>query len=526
MKKIFLAAFLLLCIGAQAQDTYLNNTLVNGTGDLYGTARYVGMGGAMGALGADLSTMSFNPAGIGLYRRSDISITAGGIWNQDGTKYGSNASGTFDQAGAVFATRPTGSGTNFVFGFNYQKKINYNSAFDIVGGKLNGLSQMDQLADLVNYKYDARYNLAGLALNPYNTAESYLSLSDDLTHYGNIYSPQEFDADYHFSGSLNSYDLDFAFNHKDRVYFGFDVGFENVDFSGYTRYSEWNDPTSSKAVPGDYTLNNDLKITGWGVNLKFGIIARPFAESSFRIGLAVETPTWYKLRNSTLYFLYDDFARVIAQESMGINFKSDEIESIVNYKLTTPWRVRASMGSTIGQYLAWDVDYEVANWSGMSQRYDGNYNINYDNGMSDHMKNNLATIHLLKVGVEGKLSSSFALRVGYNYASAPMSSQASFDQCDINSLSMDYATRTSFMRMKPTNIITLGMGYKYKKFYADIAYKLRSQKADFFAFDTAFDRDMDGYFVIDNPEMIGRTIDPVEVNKTTHQITATLGFKF
>lgn len=523
MKKILFTASLLLCISSQAQDTYLNNTLVNGTGDLYGTARYVGMGGAMGALGADLSTMSFNPAGIALYRRSDISITAGGLWNQDGTKYGSNATGTFDQAGAVFATRPSGSGTNFVFGFNYQKKINYNSAFDIVGGKLNGLSQMDQLADLVNYGYDTRYNLSGLAFNPYNTYDSYLTLSDDGTHWGNIYSPQEFDADYHFSGSLNSYDLDFAFNRNDRIYFGLDINFENLDFSGYSRYSEFNEPTSSKAVAGNYTLNNDLKISGWGVNFKFGFIARPFAESSFRFGLAVETPTWYRLRNSTLYHLRDEF----------IGARSDEIESVINYRLTTPWRVRASMGSTIGQYLAWDVDYELANWSGMTQRYDGDYGNKYDHAMNNHMKNNLATMHLVKVGLEGKLSSSFALRVGYNYASAPMSDQATFDQCGIYdegtktySLSRDYATRTSFMRMKPTNIITLGMGYKYKKFYADIAYKLRSQKADFFAFDTAFTSDDSGYFILDNPEMAGSTIDPVEVNKTTHQITATLGFKF
>lgn len=520
-KTLFFVAALVFGFGAQAQDTYLNNMLVNGTGDLYGTSRYVGMGGAMGALGADLSTMSFNPAGIALYRRSDISITAGALWNQDGSRIGSNSKGTFDQAGGVFASRPSGN-TNFVFGFNYQKKINYNSAFDIVGGKLNGLSQMDLLADLVNYGYDARYNLAGLALNPYNDPlESYLSYDAANPHYYNMYRAKEFDADYHFSGSLNSYDLDFAFNHKDRIYVGFDMGFESLSFDAFTRYSEWNDPTAADPVPGDYTLNNDIQVTGWGFNMKFGIIARPFEESPFRIGLAVETPTWYRLRNSTLFDLYDDFA---AASGTIAKVRSDQIESIMNYRLTTPWRVRASMGSTIGNYLAWDVDYEVANWSGMSQKYENTD----DYRMTQHVNRNLATMHLLKVGVEGKLSKSFALRAGYNYASAPMTENVSFDQCDLNSLAMDYATRTSYMRMKPTNIITLGMGYKYKSFYADIAYKLRSQKADFYAFDTTFDTDESekAYFTYDFPELKGQTIDPVEINKTTHQITATLGFKF
>lgn len=45
--------------------------------DLNGTARFVGMGGAMGALGGDISTMGTNPAGIGLYRSSDVILHLG-----------------------------------------------------------------------------------------------------------------------------------------------------------------------------------------------------------------------------------------------------------------------------------------------------------------------------------------------------------------------------------------------------------------------------------------------------------------
>ena len=45
--------------------------------DLNGTARFVGMGGAMGALGGDISTMGTNPAGIGIYRSSDVMTSFG-----------------------------------------------------------------------------------------------------------------------------------------------------------------------------------------------------------------------------------------------------------------------------------------------------------------------------------------------------------------------------------------------------------------------------------------------------------------
>ena len=40
-----------------------------------GTARTIGMSGAFGAFGGDFSTLSINPAGIGVYRSSEFSIT-------------------------------------------------------------------------------------------------------------------------------------------------------------------------------------------------------------------------------------------------------------------------------------------------------------------------------------------------------------------------------------------------------------------------------------------------------------------
>ena len=76
MKKIyFVAAMAVATLPAVAQETYQDTKLVEN--ELNGTARYVGMGGAMEALGADLSTMSTNPAGIGLFRSSQIAVSGG-----------------------------------------------------------------------------------------------------------------------------------------------------------------------------------------------------------------------------------------------------------------------------------------------------------------------------------------------------------------------------------------------------------------------------------------------------------------
>ena len=84
MKRYILLPILLLApcsmLLLQAQDTYMNERLINNSSDVIGTARYVGMGGALGALGADMSVISWNPAGIGLYRKNDIAMTMGGLW--------------------------------------------------------------------------------------------------------------------------------------------------------------------------------------------------------------------------------------------------------------------------------------------------------------------------------------------------------------------------------------------------------------------------------------------------------------
>ena len=80
-KYLFLISMLVMSAHAWAQETYDNATLA--TPQLNGTARYVGMGGAMDALGADLSTISSNPAGIGLFRSSQVKVSMGVVGQQD-----------------------------------------------------------------------------------------------------------------------------------------------------------------------------------------------------------------------------------------------------------------------------------------------------------------------------------------------------------------------------------------------------------------------------------------------------------
>ena len=150
--------------------------------------------------------------------------------------------------------------------------------------------------------------------------------------------------------------------------------------------------------------------------------------------------------------------------------------------------------------------------------------------MNRHTRDNLRGTHTLRVGMEANANKNLAFRLGYNLSTSAYEKNIGFDQYNLNSYAMDYATSTSYMRMGNTNILTLGMGYRSKNFYVDLAYKLRNQKGDFYAFDTSFTRtdnpESISQVIVDNPLLADRTIDPVEVNLTRHTVTCTLGFKF
>ncbi len=510
-RSITLGLALVAATLTQAQDTYLNDRLT-AVDDLNGTARYVSMGGALGALGADLSVISDNPAGIALYRKSDVGMSFGLIapngngWNSnDPTSRGEHLThASFDQLGMVFALKGIGKLRYTNFAINYHKKANYNLGFFADNPNLGGLSQMDQLAELANAGFDTYDNLAGLAVMPVmddpGMNDYYLSLDEDGVFSNDVRS-QSNNYTRHQTGALQAYDFNASFNIMDRVYVGFTFGAENLNYRSWSEYSEYVDEGGD-----NYTLNNDVEVNGYGLNAKLGLIVRPFEESSLRIGLTLETPTWYRLKNSTIFALD----------------QSDTPESYLEYTVRTPWKGRISLGQTIGERLAWGVEYEYANYAKTSMGYpkyderdpyNSSFSSDNDFSMNQLTKNTLRGQHTLKLGLEVKPFGDLALRVGYNFISSRYKDNVSFDQYNTNSYSMDYATSTDYMRLGDAHIVTFGVGYRIKKFYVDLAYKCRTQSGDFYAFDTTGRED-------------GATIDPVDVNLNRHQLVVGVGIKF
>lgn len=516
IRQITFAALLAATTAAQAQNTYINDRLT-ATDQLNGSARFVGMGGAGGALGADLSVISSNPAGMGLYRKSDIGMSFGAVipngngWDMnDKTTYNENlARASFDQFGGVFSFRTESAALKRLsIAFNYQKKLNFNQGFFADNNNIDGLSQMTQLAELVNGNGEISFatdnNLAGLAGRPYIDKEvndpdnQYYLSTDEDGRFNNAYSTHN-NYTRHQRGALKAYDLNVAMNFNDRVYVGATLGIDQLDYSEWSEYAEYAEDDGL-----NHSLYNDTEITGVGVNGKFGVIVRPLEFSSFRVGLAVETPTWYRMDNSTLFNLD----------------QSDRVESYLQYTLRTPWKVRVNAGHTVGSILAVGAEYEYANYAKTKMGYPA-YDVDYPNGsqfrtadwdvgMNELTRNTLRGQHTLRLGAELNLLRKFAIRAGYNYISSRYKENVGFDQYNVDSRAMDYATNTEYMRLGDANIVTAGLGFKGKMIYVDLTYQYRAQHGDFYAFDASF---------------ANTGLKPVDVNLGRHQLMLGVGVK-
>ena len=554
MKKYLALGALFLAASASAQNIY-QNAEISSTSDVIGTSRYVSMGGAMGALGADISAIGNNPASIGLFRKSDISLTAGLLWPKDRTyDEGDNLThGTFDQLGFVAAMHLDEPNVKFVnVAFNYQKKFNFANAFYADNGDTRGLSQVDNLASISNYNnYYNEYNLLGTAYNSW-VMDDVRDSDGKLLYYKNSYSAYKNRYTHYSTGSTQAFDLNVSTNIKDRYYLGLTLGIENVNYDRYSLYAEEregnlaSDPVGVSPRIMDYSLYNDQSIDGYGLNFKVGGIVRPIEENPLRVGLTIESPTWYRLKSKTWHSIDSKFevdangngSHVDYYDTYG-NYVNTGVyvthngydESYLEYILRTPWRARLAIGSTLDQYLAWDIEYEYANYGKNRMKYpdDGDYYESSsfagvaDKGANRENKNVFRGQHTVRAGVEFKPSADWAIRFGYNYISSIYKKGARLNQY-IDSPALDYMTSTNYMNLSDANVLACGIGYRHNRFYIDMTYKFRQQNGEFYAFDDSFSSE--GQFVADNPGLANIKLQPVDVNLNRHTITWTMGFKF
>lgn len=535
-------AALTLCGSMSAQDIYKIEALTGS--DLNGTARYVGMGGAMSALGADLSAISSNPAAIGLFRRNDASLTGSATIQADAVLMGdiNKARGSFDQGGFVYAVNMgNDSKLKFVnFAFNYQKKRNLKNYIGLDNVKLNnGLSQSWQMQELAYYNgqpLDLSKNGSGVdyttpfALNAYDAQMIVPVYGDDgkLAGY-NVRNAQSYDYHRVQWGGIQQYDFNLSFNIDNRFYAGVTFGVYNVNLHNTLYYSEQlgenvydaNGNVSGINSIGQYKMALGEDINGTGFDAKFGFIFRPIETSPFRLGFSFSTPIYYDLtQNASLrmvapFQFTDDKGNTFAQTQADYNTGD------VDFRIRTPWKLGISAATTVSNYLALDAEYEVSRYTGAQLRwpdYGRGYWEDYTPSTRDHDMDTeidacFNTVQTFRVGAEVRLAPRLYGRVGYNYVSAPFKKDAYLNTMT-NSDAYHYSMNTDYVNLGDINRVTTGLGYKGKHFYGDVAYQYQKQTGEVTPF-RATDLDTGA------PLTASRNVD-----FKRHNVMLTLGCKF
>lgn len=546
MKKLYISAALvsaLAALPATAQDIYKIEQL--SSTDLNGDARYIGMGGAMSALGANLSAMSTNPASSALYRKSDFSATASLLNQSNRADNLSNSSvnntkASLDQMGFVYSLYLDGGNLRFVnMGFNYKKSKNFstNGLLHMVpmptGNNLSQSLLMRQLAQTGNGWLDLGNSGGRASTSPYANLGYEVFMIDpvrDQNKRVTDYKHSQADA-YHQSrqneGGIQAYDFNLAFNFNDRFYFGANLGVYSVNYESWGNYEEQNlreDGSYFTSASGErktFIMKHYEQIMGSGVDAKFGAIVRPFAESNFRLGLSVTTPTLYSLETNNRLHMSSPYGHTDTKTNTYYEYTENQVSVSNDYQIVAPWKVNFSLGTTIGRRVALGVEYEIVDHTTAQARVvDDNYEAfewstgRQDDALQNEIDTHLRDIHTLRLGMEVLATPNFSVRAGYNFVSSPFAKNAYLNML-VNGQSRRYSTAPDYINYGNTHRATFGVGYHTGGFYLDAAFLYQLQSADMYAFH--YNRD---------PRAAANELPAQHLNLRRSTFTLTAGFRF
>lgn len=452
---IAIAVFIPFC--AFTQD--MADALRYSNFQVQGTARAGGMGNAFGALGGDFTSLSINPAGLGLYRSSEFAISP--LFNQskiESSFLGSSSSDSkysfgfnnLSYVGVLDLGNKSSSGLVSVnFGVGFNKLKDFNSNFVAEGANAKS-SYLDYFADRANNgKWSDFYEelawKTDILIYDNNKKEYYHDIMDN--GYGQTQGRTT-----SRSGSINEYTLSLGLNFNHRLYMGASLGIMDVYYKENTDVYEV-DKKNNIPYLNDFNFSSGLRTVGNGYNVKLGVIFKP--TNSLRIGAAVHSPTFYSLNDQfetsmKSYLTYKDGSK---------NYTEKSPLSEYNYKLETPLRATLSAAYVIGKKGLVSADYELVDYSTNKLREGGDgYTFKDEN---KNIAEAYKTTGNLRLGGEYKLTSTVGLRAGYELYQSPYNENA-------------FGTTQPNAGLG-TNVISAGLGYRSGGFFFDMAYRLTNK---------------------------------------------------
>jgi hypothetical protein len=494
MRFTGLLLFILITGSLAAQFPNPDAAVLFSRSSVSGTAASAGAGGAFSSVGGDLGSLSLNPAGLGLYKTSDICITPGLKISSDRSTYDANTMNAIQpgvniaQAGAVLTRKlEKGPVKSFTLAINYQAR-NFFFRNQNFGAYNTTNSLIDNYVYVYNHGYTPAASLDAQLLNfvnilGYNTTTGAVS--------SNIKTPVQQSGFMNTRGSNSNVSLGFGANVWDKLYFGLSVAVPILNYTVNTQMSETNPlPTDSTNHFQYYTLNSGITESGFGFTGNVGLIYQP--ASWMRFGVSYGLPTWFFLNesaNSTLAFSFD---------STGYGVIPTQYNAPFTYRLRLPMKGVVGASFYFADKSFFSADYEFQNIGST------HYNITYDtvqlsSAYNNYMKSTYTYVHTLKSGIQYAYKK-LRMRAGYSYISSPFKSGQNY--------MLQYGSQYKQYN-ESLQTATAGLGVVFKNFYIDLAYIFTYTK--------------DGL----SPNFQNFQVPLDEINSTymTHSVLLTLGIK-
>lgn len=402
-----------------------------GSRTIMGTARYVGMSGAMTAIGADPSAVHDNPAGLGLYRRMEVLVgfdeTLDYTNQRKGLEIRNRRLFSLPHASWVVAIptsrlSETGVQYNNIM-FSYHRLHTFHR--DLRGTSPNGDQSLGALlAD------------AGLDLG--------FDYCTDPRSMENALLLQE-------SGYSGEYAFDWSMNISNRWYVGAGLHIQSYALTSEATFAE--DYARVNKSKDFYYIDNitTLMFNGVGCNLSAGVIYRPLWW--LRLGFGVQTPTIGSLTTATSGTIS------VMTDSLRESYAPDLAGSARDFHM--PLHTSASVAFHLGHIglLALQHDY--------------------------YYTSKEAAVHSLRAGLEIGLKMGLYFNMGYAYEN-PFTNQTTVVPMDPTFDRQD----TYFQFTRSAHYGSCAIGYRGRYVIAQAAYQYHWQRIDLFAHERAFPYDM------------------------------------
>ncbi|MBI3511505.1 MAG: outer membrane protein transport protein [Bacteroidetes bacterium] len=457
--SVFFGSVFLSSLSAQNETDALRYSNI-GFG---GTARYIGMSGAFGAIGADVSVLSTNPAGLGMYHKNEM-VFSPSLYSQNVTSlYNGTTSEQsrynmrFENFGMVF----TGKTDN-------KEEKGWQHVSMGIGYNCYNTFQRDMLmeGDATTSMMDSWKKTAG-GTGPSNLDPFYEQLAWNtylLNNYSNDttqYTDTIPDGDWLHQikttterGKMGEWNFAVAGNYSNKIYLGASVGIASVRYEYTSEYSE-QELYDTVSYFNSFAFDEMVTTTGRGYNFKCGMIYRPL--DFIRIGLAFNSPTALKLNDKYSNTMTSAFDQT-APGTKTWTWQSPD--GSFSYTIRTPMRTTASAAFIIGKAGMIGADYEIVDYSDAMLKSptfafrDANAAI----------KSKYTLAENLRVGGEFRLLP-WIFRAGFAYYGSPYKSTV-----ENNAAKISYS---------------FGFGYRDKddNFFADIGFVTNREKSNYYFYD-------------------------------------------